>query len=56
VFLEELTSLLPLREVEFTVDLIPGAEPILRRPYRMAPAKLKELKEQLEELLQEGYI
>jgi hypothetical protein len=53
IFPAELTSLPPSQEVEFTVDLVPGAGPISRMPYRMAPA---ELKEQLEKLLQQGYI
>ena len=48
---------LPLdREVEFTIDLIPGIEPISIPPYRMAPAELRELKAQLEELLSKGFI
>ena len=48
---------LPLeREVESTIDLIPGTEPIYIPPYRMAPAELKELKAQLEELLSKGFI
>jgi hypothetical protein len=45
MFPAALASLLPPREVEFTVDLIPGAEPVLRTPYRMPPVELKELKE-----------
>jgi hypothetical protein len=56
VFPAELTSFpLPL-ELEFTVDLILGAKPVSRTPYRMALAELKDLKEQLEELLQQRYI
>ena len=48
---------LPLeREVEFTIDLIPGTELISIPPYRMAPAELRELKAQLEELLSKGFI
>nr|GFD25076.1 uncharacterized protein [Tanacetum cinerariifolium] len=47
VFLEELPGLPPAREIEFGIELIPGAEPILKAPYRMAPVELKELKEQL---------
>ena len=48
---------LPLdREVEFTIDLIPGTEPIFIPPYRMAPIELRELKAQLEELLSKGFI
>ncbi|XP_027122132.1 uncharacterized protein [Coffea arabica] len=47
MFPEELTSLLPEREIELKIDLHPGAEPISKTPYRMAPAELKELKIQL---------
>ena len=48
---------LPLeREVEFTIDLILGTEPISIPPYRMAPVELRELKAQLEELLSKGFI
>jgi len=46
----------PLREVEFCINLIVGATPISKAPYRMAPAKLKELKTQLDEMLEKGYI
>ncbi|XP_076913920.1 uncharacterized protein LOC143572733 [Bidens hawaiensis] len=56
VFQKELPGLPPDREVEFTIDLIPGAEPISKVPYRMAPLELKELKEQLQELLNLGFI
>ncbi|XP_073313632.1 uncharacterized protein [Primulina huaijiensis] len=51
VFPEELPGIVPDREVEFEINLVPGAAPISKAPYRMAPAKLKELKEQLQELL-----
>ena len=44
------------REVEFTIDLIPGTEPISIPPYRMAPEELKEMKAQLKELLNKGFI
>jgi hypothetical protein len=47
VFLVELTEVPPDREVEFAIDLTPVAEPISRTPYRIASAKLNELKEQL---------
>ena len=48
---------LPLeREVEFSIDLIPGTEPISIPPYRMAPTELRELKAQLKELLSKGFI
>ncbi|XP_077248532.1 uncharacterized protein LOC143888109 [Tasmannia lanceolata] len=46
----------PHREIDFTIDLVPGTEPISKTPYRMAPAELKELKEQLSELLEKGFI
>ena len=50
VFPDDIAGLPPEREVEFTIDLIPGTEPISIPPYRMAPAELRELKAQLEEL------
>ncbi|KAA0054268.1 gag protease polyprotein [Cucumis melo var. makuwa] len=51
VFLEELPGLPPHSEIEFAIELEPGTVPISRAPYRMAPAELKELKVQLQELL-----
>ncbi|XP_076883092.1 uncharacterized protein LOC143531730 [Bidens hawaiensis] len=56
VFPKELPGLPPEREIEFTIDLIPGVEPISKAPYHMAPLELKELKEQLQELLELGFI
>jgi hypothetical protein len=56
VFPEELLGMLPEREVEFYIDLIPGTTPIAKRPYRMAPAELVELKFQIADLQQKGYI
>ncbi|GJR79527.1 putative nucleotidyltransferase, ribonuclease H [Tanacetum coccineum] len=56
VFPEELLGLPPEREVEFTIELVPGAEPISKAPYRMAPLDLQELKEQLQELLDRSFI
>ena len=56
VFLDELLGLPPRREVDFKIDTIPGAVPISILPYRMIPLKLKELKKQLEELLEKGFI
>ncbi|KAL0324943.1 UNVERIFIED_CONTAM: Transposon Ty3-G Gag-Pol polyprotein [Sesamum radiatum] len=56
VFPEELPGLPPHREVDFEIDTIPGAAPISITPYRMAPLELKELKKQLEELLDKGFI
>src|SRR3954467_7284705 len=46
----------PDRAVEFIVDLLPGTAPISRRPYRMAPHELAELKTQLEALLDKGFV
>ena len=54
VFPEELPGLPPDREVEFAIELIPGTAPISRRPYRMPPNELAELKNQLKELLDKG--
>nr|GEV17830.1 putative reverse transcriptase domain-containing protein [Tanacetum cinerariifolium] len=53
---DELPGIPPVREVEFNIELIPGAEPISKAPYRMAPVELKELKDQLQELLEQGFI
>ena len=50
VFLEELPGLPPQREIEFTIDVVPGATPASFTPYRMASVELKELKLQLQEL------
>jgi len=56
VFPEELPGLPPDREVEFAIELIPGTAPISRRLYRMPPNELDELKNQLKELLDKGFI
>ncbi|XP_075492461.1 uncharacterized protein LOC142530512 [Primulina tabacum] len=56
VFPEEIHGFPPEREVEFSIELMPGTEPISRAPYRLAPVELKELKEQLHDLLSKGYI
>ncbi len=56
VFPEELPSLPPEREVEFAIEIMLGTAPISIAPYRMAPAELKELKIQLQELLDKGFI
>ena len=55
-FPNDIAGLPPERDVESTIDLIPGTEPISIPPYRMAPAELRELKAQLEELLSKGFI
>ncbi|WVZ88953.1 hypothetical protein U9M48_035420 [Paspalum notatum var. saurae] len=56
VFSEELPDLPPDRDVEFRIDLVPGTAPVSKRPYRMAPDELKELKIQLQEQLDKGFI
>ena len=56
VFLEELLGLPPDREIEFCIDVVLRTDPIFMPPYRMAPAELKELNEQLKELLDKGFI
>ena len=55
-FPNDIAGLPPEREVESTIELIPGTESISIPPYRMAPAELRELKAQLEELLSKGFI
>ncbi|GJX83494.1 putative reverse transcriptase domain-containing protein [Tanacetum coccineum] len=49
-------ALPPLRHVEFRIDLVPGATPVARAPYRLAPSEMKELAEQLQELTDKGFI
>ena len=56
IFPKDLLGLPPDREIEFCIELILGAASISRAPYRLAPAELKELKDQLEELLEKGLI
>ena len=56
VFSEELPGLPPDRDVEFKIELVPGMAPISRRPYRMPPNELAELKVQLQDLLDKGLI
>ena len=56
MFLDELLGLPLYREVNFEIETIPGAAPISIAPYRIAPTELKELKKQLEELLEKGFI
>ncbi|GAU49756.1 hypothetical protein TSUD_407990 [Trifolium subterraneum] len=56
VFPEEINSLPPEREIEFSIDLVPGSQPISVAPYRMSPLELRELKSQIEELLQKHFI
>ena len=56
VFPDELKSMPPEREIEFKINLVPGTTSIAKTPYRMAPAELKELKLQLQDLLERGFI
>nr|GFC39268.1 putative reverse transcriptase domain-containing protein [Tanacetum cinerariifolium] len=56
VFPEDLPGIPPTRPVEFQIDLVPGAVPIARAPYRLAPSEMKELAEQLQELSDKGFI
>ncbi|GKE05744.1 putative reverse transcriptase domain-containing protein, partial [Tanacetum coccineum] len=49
-------GLTPTRQVEFQIDLIPGAAPVARAPYRLAPSEMKELSDQLQELSDKGFI
>ncbi|GKA47179.1 putative reverse transcriptase domain-containing protein [Tanacetum coccineum] len=56
VFPEDLPSLPPTRPVVFQIDLIPGAAPVARAPYRLASSEMKELSDQLQELSDKGFI
>nr|GEV28591.1 putative reverse transcriptase domain-containing protein [Tanacetum cinerariifolium] len=56
VFLEDLPGIPPTRQVEFRINLIPGAAPVARAPYRLAPSEMKELAEQLQKLTDKGFI
>ncbi|GJY10064.1 putative reverse transcriptase domain-containing protein [Tanacetum coccineum] len=55
-FPEDLPGLPLTRQVEFQIDLVPGAAPVARAPYRLAPSEIKELSEQLKELSDKGFI
>ncbi|MCI53468.1 cellular nucleic acid-binding protein, partial [Trifolium medium] len=52
VFPDDILDLPPEREVEFSIDIVPGTSPISMAPYRMSAVELEKLKEQLEELLE----
>ncbi|GKC47009.1 putative reverse transcriptase domain-containing protein [Tanacetum coccineum] len=56
VFPKDLPGLPPTRQVEFQIDLILGAAPVAWAPYRLAPAEMKQLSEQLQELSDKGFI
>nr|GFD34940.1 putative reverse transcriptase domain-containing protein [Tanacetum cinerariifolium] len=55
-FPEDLPGIPPARQVEFQIDLVPGAAPVAPAPYRLAPSEMKELAEQLQELSDKGFI
>ncbi|GJW99681.1 putative reverse transcriptase domain-containing protein [Tanacetum coccineum] len=56
VFPDDLSGLPPIREIEFQIELIPGATPVAKSPYRLAPSELEELSGQLKELQDKGFI
>jgi len=56
VFPEELPGLPPVREIEVSIETILGVSPIAQSPYRMTPMELAELKVQLQEILDKGFI
>nr|GEY37358.1 reverse transcriptase domain-containing protein [Tanacetum cinerariifolium] len=56
VFLKDLPGIPPTRQVEFRIDLVPGAAPVAWAPYRLAPSEMKELADQLQELTDKGFI
>nr|CAH67149.1 OSIGBa0122F23.6 [Oryza sativa] len=56
VFPEDLPGMPPKRDIEFRIDLVPETNPIHKRPYRMAANELAEVKKQVDDLLQKGYI
>ncbi|GJU92742.1 putative reverse transcriptase domain-containing protein [Tanacetum coccineum] len=56
VFLDDLSGLPPVREIEFRIDLILGASPVVKSPYRLAPSEMLELSNQLKELQEKGFI
>ncbi|GKF11610.1 hypothetical protein Tco_0049536, partial [Tanacetum coccineum] len=56
VFPEDLSGFLPQRQVEFRIDLVLGATPVVKSPYRLAPSEMQELSAQLQELQDKGFI
>ncbi|GKF45648.1 hypothetical protein Tco_0135450, partial [Tanacetum coccineum] len=56
VFSDDLSGLPPVREIEFRIDLIPGALPVVKSRYRLAPSEMLELSNQLKELQDKGFI
>ena len=56
VFPDDIPEFPPQREIEFSIELVPGTGPISIAPYRMSPLELAELKKQLDELLGKKFI
>ncbi|GJZ84605.1 putative reverse transcriptase domain-containing protein [Tanacetum coccineum] len=56
VFPDDLSGLPPIWEIEFRIELIPGATPVAKSPYRLAPSEMEELSGQLKELQDKGFI
>jgi hypothetical protein len=56
VFPDDLPGMPPDRDIEFSIDLLPGTAPIAKQPYRMAPVEHDEVKKTVDELLAKGYI
>ncbi|GJS70739.1 putative reverse transcriptase domain-containing protein [Tanacetum coccineum] len=56
VFLDDLSGLPPIREIKFRIELVPGAIPVTKSPYRLAPSEMEELSGQLKELQDKGFI
>ena len=53
---QEVPGLPPNRDIDFSINLMPGAAPVSKAPYRMSMPELKELQLQLEDLMKKGYI
>ncbi|XP_075483704.1 uncharacterized protein LOC142523861 [Primulina tabacum] len=56
VFLDDVSESPPDREVDFSIEIMLGTMPISKAPYRLAPAEMKELKDQIQDLLDNGFI
>ena len=56
VFPDELPGIPPERDVEFTIELVPGTGPIAKAPYRMAPTEMQELRKQLDDMIEKDFI
>nr|GEW57800.1 putative reverse transcriptase domain-containing protein [Tanacetum cinerariifolium] len=56
IFPKDIPGLPPVRQVEFQINLIPGTVPIARAPYKLAPSEMQKLSNQLQELMDQGFI